>query len=49
MHVKKLDLKLEMWEKEKTLSLAIDNATKKMFLNISLKKLLDVNRLRVKK
>ena len=45
----KVDLKLAMWEKEKALSVAIDNATKKMFLNTSLKKLLSVKRLKAKK
>ena len=45
----KLELKIAMWEKEKSLSIAIDNATKKMFLNTSLKKILNNNRLKAKK
>lgn len=46
---KKLELKIQMWEKEKTLATSIDNATKKMFLNMGLKSIVASNRLKVKK
>lgn len=46
---KKLELKILMWKKEKILSTAIDNASKKMFLNIGLKSIVANNRLKAKK
>jgi len=46
---KKLELKIQMWEKEKTLATSIDNAMKKMFLNMGLKSIVANNRLKVKK
>ena len=46
---RKLELKIQMWEKEKTLATSIDNATKKMFLNMGLKSIVASNRLKVKK
>ena len=46
---KKLELKIQMWEKEKTLATVIDNASKKMFLNMDLKSIVANNRLKAKK